>query len=120
VRHLHPEYKSDTHVFDSCGLLDSGRQVGRSWDPRQIGAMTAPSLHDKSCRLLAPGSHLVFSCMPFSCSFKQAAGWTAWWQEFGLNQTLHIPAETCYWHTCVLPVCPAYPSDPDGTWDPAE
>jgi hypothetical protein len=28
VRHLHPEYKSDAHVFDTCGLLDSGRQVG--------------------------------------------------------------------------------------------
>ncbi len=27
MRHLHPEYKSDAHVFDSCGLLDSGRQT---------------------------------------------------------------------------------------------
>ena len=27
VRHLHPEFASDAHVFDSVGLLDSGRQV---------------------------------------------------------------------------------------------
>ncbi|KAL6750281.1 hypothetical protein V8C86DRAFT_2816921 [Haematococcus lacustris] len=27
VRHLHPEHASDTHVFDSVGLLDSGRQT---------------------------------------------------------------------------------------------